>query len=153
VHVPSARFSSRGAAAEFVPLLPPSAEGSPEGRAGKRHVSSGPMNAAVSSSSPMPASKRDGSHRRQQAPKSIALAEVLADDTNLRNSGADPVRHNDPVGLTGIRLHILVEGNKYDLRTRILSGGPQGALVPILKIVMPSQRLELPHAVAKLIDQ
>jgi cyanophycinase len=52
---------------------------------------------------------------------------TIIDGSNLRNSSADSVRHDDPVGLTGIRLHILVEGNKYDLETHTLSGGPLSA--------------------------
>jgi cyanophycinase len=48
---------------------------------------------------------------------------TIIDGSNLRNSAAKPVRHDDPVGLTGVRLHILVEGNTYDLATHTLSGG------------------------------
>jgi cyanophycinase len=52
---------------------------------------------------------------------------TIIDGSNLRNSAADSVRHDDPVGLTGVRLHILVEGNKYDLGTHTLSSGTLSA--------------------------
>jgi cyanophycinase len=48
---------------------------------------------------------------------------TIIDGSNLRNSAADSVRRDDPVGLTGIRLHILVDGQMYDLRTHTLLGG------------------------------
>jgi cyanophycinase len=50
---------------------------------------------------------------------------TIIDGSNPRNSTVDSVRHDDPVGLTGIRLHILVAGNTYDLKTHtLLSGTP-----------------------------
>jgi cyanophycinase len=52
---------------------------------------------------------------------------TIVDGANLRNCTADSVRHDDPVGLTGIRLHILVEGHRYDLGTHTLSAGTLSA--------------------------
>ncbi|MGF6872830.1 cyanophycinase [Paraburkholderia sp. MM5477-R1] len=52
---------------------------------------------------------------------------TIIDGSNLRNSAADSVRHDDPVGLTGIRLHILVDGNMYHLGTHSLVGGTLSA--------------------------
>jgi len=40
---------------------------------------------------------------------------TIIDGSNLRNSPADLTRHGEPVGLTGVRLHILTEGNLYNL--------------------------------------
>jgi cyanophycinase len=50
---------------------------------------------------------------------------TIIDGSNPRNSTGSSVRHDDPVGLTGIRLHVLVAGNTYDLKTHtLLSGAP-----------------------------
>jgi cyanophycinase len=45
---------------------------------------------------------------------------TIIDGSNPRNSTGNSVRHDAPVGLTGIRLHILVSGNAYNLKTRTL---------------------------------
>jgi cyanophycinase len=45
---------------------------------------------------------------------------TIIDGSNLRNSPADLTRHGEPVGLTGVRLHILTEGNLYNLGSHTL---------------------------------
>ncbi|WOD15453.1 cyanophycinase [Paraburkholderia kirstenboschensis] len=45
---------------------------------------------------------------------------TIIDGSNLRNSPADLTRHGEPVGLTGVRLHILTEGNLYNLGNHTL---------------------------------
>jgi cyanophycinase len=52
---------------------------------------------------------------------------TIIDGSNLRDSAGDSVRHDDPVGLTGVRLHILVDGNTYDLGTHTPSRGTLSA--------------------------
>jgi cyanophycinase len=50
---------------------------------------------------------------------------TIIDGSNRRNSTGESLRRDDAVGLTGIRLHILVAGNTYDLNTHtLLSGTP-----------------------------
>jgi cyanophycinase len=52
---------------------------------------------------------------------------TIIDGSNLRHSASHSIRHDDPVGLSGVRLHILVEGNMYDLGSHTLSSGTLSA--------------------------
>jgi cyanophycinase len=52
---------------------------------------------------------------------------TIIDGSNLRNSTAGSVNDGEPVGLSGVRLHILIEGNRYDLAHHTLLSTGFGA--------------------------
>ena len=88
-------------------------------------TSSGPMNAAVSSSSPSPSANGLYADRRHQPADAVALAEVLVDDDPIRESESRRQRHHvrarrGPFGSE--RDHVLGEeggagGRAGDVRT------------------------------------
>ena len=45
---------------------------------------------------------------------------TIIEGSGLHNSTADSTRHGEPVGMTGVRLHILTDGNLYDLLSHTL---------------------------------
>ena len=45
---------------------------------------------------------------------------TIIEESSLHNFTADSTRHGEPVGLTGVRLHILTDGNLYDLGSHTL---------------------------------
>jgi cyanophycinase len=52
---------------------------------------------------------------------------TIVDGANLRNASSDCVGHGQAVGLTGVQLHIIVDGNKYDLAHHTLLSSGLGA--------------------------
>jgi cyanophycinase len=45
---------------------------------------------------------------------------TIIEGSSVHNSAAGSTRHGEPVGLTGVRLHILTEGNLYNLGNHTL---------------------------------
>ena len=51
---------------------------------------------------------------------------TIVDPTDMEHSSMDSAARHEPVCILGLRVHILVDGATYDLRTRKAAAPPEG---------------------------